>query len=77
MVHRLYIFTNDGLGNKEKNRILKIDQIRLYYIASSWHLLNFRASLIGCPIHSALGHIEVKRFVNYYSISEVVFRGLM
>ena len=29
MVHRLYIFTKDGLGNKEKNRILKIDQIRL------------------------------------------------
>ena len=29
------------------------------------------SSLIGCPIHSALCHIEAKNFVNYNSISSM------
>ena len=38
-------------------------------IALCWMLVLSTASyLIGCPIHSALCHIEAKSFVNYYSI---------
>ena len=29
------------------------------------------SSLIGCPIHSALCHIEAKRFVNHYIYSAI------
>ena len=29
------------------------------------------SSLIGCPIHSALCHIEAKNFVNYYSAKTI------
>ena len=32
------------------------------------NLHKWSSSLIGCPIHSALCHIEAKGFVNYYYI---------